>query len=228
MNQQTMSTRASFDAQMAEIRKAVLQMGDTVVDMIRLACDAVCQSDVKLANKVVELDDLVDNLESETVQVAIVTLMRQAPVATDLLELTAVFGILTEIEQAGDDTVKLARRTIKLTGQFPAELKVDMSELGERTRQIFAGALRLFMDFSPDLAAETIAADKEIDQMYKQARNRVISMIQTYPDRARSFVRVIDTFHALEHVADHAVEIAKRLQTHRGQRPQSEATATPA
>ncbi len=209
-----MSNRSTFDDQLAEIQQHIVQMGQCVEEMIRKACTAIVTSDIELAKQVIEQDDVVDQLENETVNLVIRILMRQAPVASDLRWLTATFGVVTEIEQAADDAVKLSRRLVKLSGQFPIELKVELSELGELTRLCFARALKLCVEYSDELAETIIDADQEIDLRYKNARTKVTEMVQAHPERTRDFIRVIASFHALEHIADHAVEIAKRLRVH--------------
>jgi|CXWL01.1.fsa_nt_gi phosphate transport system protein len=209
-----MSIRSTFDDQLAEIQQHVVHMGQCVEEMIRNACTAIVNSDVELAKQVIEQDDVVDRLEEQTVNLVIRVLMRQAPVATDLRWLTATFGVVSEIEQAADDVVKLSRRLIKMSGQFPIELKVDLSELGELTRLCFGRALKLCVEYSDELAETIIDADQEIDVRYKNARTKLTEMVQLRPDRTRDFIRVIASFHALEHIADHAVEIAKRLKVH--------------
>lgn len=202
-----------MEEHLAAIRQNALRMGECVSEMIRLACDAACQSNPDTARRVVTMDDTVDRLEGECVRSIVLCMMRHAPVASDLKFLTAALGVVSEIEQAADDAVKLARRSIKLSGQFPPELKVDLARLGERTRVSFARALKLFVEYSDELASEIIETDSEIDDLYKVARNRVVEMMQADASQARQFVRVIGTFHSLEHVADHAVEIAKRMKS---------------
>jgi phosphate uptake regulator len=107
--------------------------------------------------------------------------------------------------------VKLSRRAKKLVGHFPSELKLALSELGEVSRQMFNASLRLFAEYSEGLASEIVAKDETADDCYSQAREQVIEMIRENPGESEHLVRTIDCFHALEHVADHAVEISKRM-----------------
>jgi len=220
-----MTQRENFDDSLARIRQAVLGMGGQVAEMIRLACDAACQSNPELTQRVVDLDNRVDELENEIVESVVVATMRHQPVAGDLRFLAATLGVVGEIEKAGDDAVKLARRAQKLTGQFPAELKLDLASQGELTRVAFTKAMKLYIEYSDELCDEVIQFDQEIDDAFKQARGVVLDLLQRDATNARHMIRTIDAFHSLEHAADHAVEIAKRLrkhyQTHRS-------TATPA
>lgn len=208
------SFRSNYDEQLAELRSQVLLMGNLALDMVRLAGEAMMTNNADLARQVIELDDRVDRLEDECVFRAMNLVMREAPVATDLKRLLATVGIVGEIEKVGDDAVKLARRTTKLTGLFPAELKIMLSELGEMARHAFGSSLQLYTDFSDERAQEIIDYDETVDTKYQEVRERVQGLIQTNPSATPMLLRTIEAFHALEHVADHAVEIATRLRLH--------------
>lgn len=187
-------------------------MGGRVNDLIKLAIDAALGGDLDLAQRVIVEDDEIDAYEQDIHRRTVLTVLQEAPVAADYRFLVSALGVVGEVEKAADDAVKLARRVKKMSGNFPTELKVALVELGEESRQMFAASIRLFTDFSPELADEIIANDKEVDTRYSKARDRVIEMIRENPENSESLVRTIDSFHALEHVADHAVEIARRMK----------------
>lgn len=209
-------SRESLDESLNEIKKSVVQMGELVSEMIRLGCDAACQGNPDLALRVVAMDERVDRHEDETLRAIVVTTMRMAPVAHDLQFLIATINILSEIEEAGDDAAKLAGRAAKVTSQFPSELKSLLAEMGEDVRVLFGQTLRLYLNYSPEEADEIIVSDDRIDQKFKDARTDLFDRIQADPEAVRSMMRSIGLFHALEHVADHAVEMARRLKFHFG------------
>lgn len=204
--------RQQFSQILDEIRRDVVRMGGRVNELVKLAVDAALSGDLEMAQKVITDDDEIDLLEQEIHRRTVLTVLQEAPVAADYKFLVSTLGVVGEVEKAADDAVKLARRVKKLSGQFPSELKVALMELGEESRRMFASALKLFTDYSPELAEEIIANDKEVDTRYSQGRNRVIEMIRENPENTESLIRTIDSFHALEHVADHAVEIARRMK----------------
>lgn len=207
-----------IELRLDNIRKNVARMGELVTDMVRQACESACYSNGQLAKKVVESDDLVDGIELEITRDVIVTTMRHSPVAKDLLFLSATLGVIGELEKAGDDAAKLARRVAKLSGSFPVELRTPLMELGEEVRVMFARVLRLYLDYDDALAQEIIDQDQEIDRLYKHARAELIQRMSEDPEQARQLMRSTSVFHALEHIADHSVEIAKRLQLYCGGR----------
>ena len=207
-----MALRLHFQEKLAEIRTDVIRMGTEANDMVRMAVDATLNGDVDLAARVMTADDRVDDFEKTVFTKAVFAVMQEAPVAADLRILVATLGIVGELENIGDDAVKLARRATKLSSQFPTELKLSLVELGEASRRSLSAAIRLYTDYSPELALQIVKDDKQIDTAYSVARSRVIDMIRANPDASEHLVRTIDAFHALEHVADHAVAIARRMQ----------------
>jgi phosphate transport system protein len=209
-----MSLRVTYDEKLAEIKSDILRMGGIAGEMSRLAVDAVLNGNTELANHVISMDDEVDDLEKSILNKTVSAVALETPVASDLRMLVSTLGITGELEKIGDDAVKLARRASRLTGHFPAELKVALNELGEAANKAFATSLKLYSEYDEDLANAVIRSDKQIDGQYVHARNRVLGLIQKNPSEIEHLVRTIDAFHALEHIADHAVEIATRLKLH--------------
>lgn len=211
-----MTLRQHFDDRIDSIRSNLVRMGGLVNEMTRGAVDAIVHGDLELAAKVIAMDDELDALESKVLNETVLTVMQEAPVARDLRVLAGVLGVVGEVEKAGDDAVKLARRATKLSGHFPPEMKKALSDLGEEARHAFAHSIRLISEFDAQLAGQVIHADKAIDGSYVAARDRVIAIIQANPSETEHLVRSIEAFHALEHIADHAVAIAGRLRMHYG------------
>lgn len=187
-------------------------MGNIAAEMVRLATDATINGDVELARRVMGMDDEIDEIDRMTLHTSVLTLMQQAPVASELRLIVSTMGVVGEIERVADDAVKLARRAKKLSGHFPSEMKLALHELGEQARKAFMMSIKLYSEFENALAEEIIRMDHEIDTRYVIERKRVFEMIAAQPQNTEMLVRTIDAFHHLEHVADHAVEIASRLR----------------
>ncbi len=204
--------RLHFQETLADIQSEVIRMGGDANEMVKQAVDATLNGDLDLARRVIEADDRVDERERTVVNRAVVAVMQESPVATDLRFLISTLGVVGEIEKVGDHAVKLAKRASKLSKQFPSEMRVVLLELGESARKSFNLSLRLYSDYSPDLALEIIHGDNDIDTAYSHARTRVFELIQANPEATEHLVRTIESFHALEHVADHSVAIAVRLR----------------
>jgi phosphate transport system protein len=207
-----MAARIHFQEKLNEIRNEVVRMGTDALEMVRMAVEATLTSDMQLCESVITADDSVDALERSIYTKTVVIVMQESPVANDLRMLVATLGVVSEIEKAADDAVKLARRARKLQHAFPSEMRRSLMELGEVARRQFSSSLRLYADYNRDLANEIIAADENVDRLYTKAREDLLGLLEQNRDASEDLVRSIDAFHALEHVADHATEIARRLR----------------
>ena len=201
-----------YDGELSLIERDVIAMGNHAGEMVRLAVRAALERDTVLANQVVQLDDQLDKMEVDATEHVVTTILREAPVAHDLLFLTSLLGILGEIEKVGDDATKLARRVGKLGGEFPSELRRALSDIDKQARENFAASIRLCFEYNDDLATALVSADDRVDLAYKDSREAVMEMMRHNPENLRQLVRSNDLFRALEHVSDRAVDIAKRLR----------------
>ena len=143
-----MAARIHFQEKLNEIRNEVVRMGTDALEMVRMAVEATLSNDMQLCESVITADDSVDSLERSIYTKTVVIVMQESPVANDLRMLVATLGVVSEIEKAADDAVKLARRARKLQHAFPSEMRRALMELGEVARVQFSSSLRLYADYS--------------------------------------------------------------------------------
>ncbi len=204
--------RIHFQERLAAISTEVVKMSQEAEAMVRLAVESILQNDPNLALQVIAADDEIDNWERKALHGAIATVMQESPVANDLRFLISTLGVVGEIESVADDAVKLARRSRKLVGVFPSSLKISFSEVSGMSRSMFNQAMKLYLDYSDELSQEIIDQDVDVDKAYSRARDQIYEMIKADPVSTEHLIRAIESFHALEHVADRAVAIAKRMR----------------
>lgn len=214
-----MSLRQQYDERLELIRSQIIQMSTLATEMIEEAMAAVLEGNTDAAEAVIHRDDVVDALEETVIRETVLLVMQESPVASDLRILTSTLGVIGELEKVADDAVKLARRAKKLGGEFPDELRPALEDISTNCKRSLAGAIRLYTNYDSGLAQEIITLDEKIDLQYAVARKRIVEIIQEDPSCTESAVITMGIFHALEHVADHAVAIAKRLRVHYEAKP---------
>lgn len=207
-------SRERFDHDLESLRKIIVRMGETVVAMTDLAVRGSLGDDEESLKQVRLMDDELDIQEMEAMNMIVSIIMREAPVASDLKLLTSTLSIVGELEKAGDDAEKLASRIAKIGENFPADLKDGLFELSASAQNSIAASIQLYLEYDNELAEKILAADEDIDSGYKQARSDMLQRISDQPNMTKALYRAIEIFHAVEHVADHAVEITKRLRVH--------------
>lgn len=203
--------RGQFDEDLAGIKADFVRMGTMALEMIELSVQAALADDKDLAERVLPMEEDLDRLEESLTERILITMVRESPVAGDLLMLASTLGVVGEIEKAGDDAKKLASRTFKLKVAFPDELKALLSDMDRETRANFRSALALYTNYSPEAAEHLIRLDRTVDDAYRTSRRRILEMIVENPEDKRQLFRCAEIFHALEHISDHSVNIAKTL-----------------
>jgi phosphate transport system protein len=188
-------------------------MGSLVLEMVSISAGIAVEGDDRLTSKVFEWEREVDDMERDLVERVIVTLGMEAPVAKDLLFLSATLFLVNELEKIGDEAAKLAFRVQKLHGEFPFEMIELLREMSVMAQTNLRESLRLYSQYSREAALKLVGMDDAVDRTYKTSRKMLLGMIQEDPERSRQFLRCLEIFHALEHVSDRASDIAKRMRT---------------
>ena len=103
----TMQTH--FDKDLADLKEKLLTMGSLAAAAVKNSIKSLVDRDDDLARKVKEDDDLIDKLEMEVDEMAIV-LLSHAPLATDLRLITVAMKISQNLERIGDEASAIAKR----------------------------------------------------------------------------------------------------------------------
>lgn len=210
----TMTLRRYFDERLDHIRSHIVRMANVSNQMIELAIEATLTGRPELLDEVIRQDDEVDFLESEILHETVTLVMREAPVANDLRVLAATLGVIGDLEKIADDAEKIAKRAQRIQMNFPGEMRTALLEMGVSARTAVSASVRLYHDYTPELMREIKQMDKQVDQQFAVARHRLVQLIQENPSEAERYFETIGMFHALEHVVDRALAVAKRLRMH--------------
>jgi phosphate transport system protein len=205
-------SRAKLDESLMEIRDDAVRMGSLAHTMVELAVRSVLTEDPTLVEEVTRLEGELDSGELLCSQKIVELAILQSPVADDLLFLTSTLVILGEIERTGDDAFKLARRYSKLTVPFPEDLKELLKEIDHQARTNLMCAVALISSYDSEGANRLVQSDSIVDESYKTSRRVILEKMVEEPEDRRQHFRISEIFHALEHVSDHAVNIAKTLR----------------
>ena len=116
--------RNKFNEQLLELNKEMIEMGNKIIDSIKMAIAALESSDTEKAKMIMEGDAEIDRLQKKIENICFNLLIQQQPVATDLRNVTAAMKMVTDMERIGDHAADISEITI-LMGQ---ESRVDQFE----------------------------------------------------------------------------------------------------
>ena len=146
-----------------KILTMVRKMGNMVSEAIASAVQSLEGRDNDLADRIIEADDIVDDLEVEIDQECLSSIALRQPLRKDLRFVFAVLKIITDLERVGDQAVNIAKRA-KALNRYPL-LKplIDIPKMRDIATGMLRDALTSFEEEDPALAEEVCLRDEALD-----------------------------------------------------------------
>ena len=142
-----------FNAELEEVRSHLLAMGGLVEKQVNDAVTALIEADSGLAQQVREIDDQINQMETNIDEECLRILARRQPAASDLRLIISISKSVIDLERIGDEASKIAKRAIELSenGEAPRGY-VEVRHIGDQVRKMVQEALDAFARFDADLA----------------------------------------------------------------------------
>ena len=194
-----------FNEELESLRQQVMTMGG-------LATRAVVEGDTQLAQKVVEADDRVNELEKAIDERCIFVLARRQPTASDLRLVVAMLKTINDLERIGDEAEKIARMAISLAeADRPRNNYRELEIMGTTVRGMLRDALDGFVRLAPEVAVELVREDKNVDADYEAALRQYHTYLVEEPRGTRRILDAIWVARAMERIGDHAKNIGEYI-----------------
>jgi phosphate transport system protein len=203
--------RDAYHDELDAITEQLVEMTQLVGQAISLATQALLNSDLAVAESVIDGDDSIDILRENVDRRTVDLIARQQPVAGDLRALTTGLRITSDLERSGDLAVhvaKLARRKFPACA-VPDELQGTIREMGEVAADIVGKAGDVVASRDATKAAELESDDDVMDHLH-----RTLLLTMLAPEWPYGVDVAIDLALAgryYERFADHAVAVAKQV-----------------
>jgi len=204
----------SYDQEITFLTRKILEMGGLVEDQISRSIEALVESNVELAEQVVERDDAVDALEEEIDQFAIRMLATRQPVAVDLRLIAMAMKISNDLERIGDYAAKgIAARCHRLA-KDPARVRPlhAIPRMGQLVQGMVKDALDAYVERDAEKAVGVWRRDDEIDLMYDGLVRELLTYMM---EDARNISACIDLMFIaknLERMGDHTTNICEQIR----------------
>ena len=200
-----------FHRELENIKKRVLTLGSLVEDRVRSAVKALEDMDGAAAAEIVRLDYEVDAMEVEVEEECLKVLALHQPVAVDLRFIIAVIKINNELERIGDQAVNIAQRVEVIARRPRPPFTFDYAVMSEKAIRMLKMSLDALVNLDVDLAYKVITMDDEVDQIKKEAYDKIKQAIQDLPDRVGYYINLLLISRHLERMGDHSTNIAEEV-----------------
>jgi len=203
--------RHAFAAEMHNLEHDLLQMGSMAEGMVTQSVEALVALDPGVAMVAIRRDDEIDKRDLEIEAHCLRLLVLQSPTGSDLREIGAVMKIITDIERVGDLAVDIAKIAMKIEKEMGTVDFVDLPKIAGIARTMFRDALEAFVKRDAELAVRICQTDDEVDSLYRGLRNQIHEHMRSSPEDVVSTSWIMLALHHIERIADHAVNIAERV-----------------
>ncbi len=191
------------------LKRKLLALGALVEESLRLAVQAIEARDAVKARRVIAADLQIDENEVEVEEECLKLLALYQPVAKDLRFIIAVVKINSELERIGDLAANVAERAEQLTAEYPVPVPRTLPVMADRTRDILEKVLDALVRRDAVAARRVLAADDEIDALYKQLLDELKEELRADLDHLDAIVLLFSVARYMERLADHATNIAE-------------------
>ena len=201
--------RSSFDEQLNQLHDKLVEMGAIVERAIADASNALVKQDVELANKVIENDDIIDDMEDLIEDMCQKIILRQQPIAGDLRNILAISKIIIDLERIGDHASDISELAIFLAEGKPVGNLKNITLMGEATLSMVTRAIDAFVRKDLELARDVIDYDDVVDDLFSLVKEDVIRLIKTDTDQSGHGIDLIMIAKYFERIGDHATNVAE-------------------
>ncbi len=201
-----------FNEDLESIKSQMLEMGGMVETQLAEAIKALETADSYVAERVLKIEENVDQMERSIDEQCVTLIARRQPAATDLRLIMVVTRCIRDLERIGDEAQKIAMMAIKLAdkGGSPRGY-TEVRHIASDVRGMLNDALNAFMRFDTMSAIAIMKRDEQIDADYKSALRELMTYMMEDPRSITRIMNVLWVLRALERIGDHAKNICEHV-----------------
>jgi phosphate transport system protein len=202
---------SQFDNDLNSVCSKLLEMGGVVESQVAMAMRAFANLDGELADQVMAREREVNDFEIEIDSLCTELIARRQPVSSDLRLVMAVSKAITNLERAGDEADRIARRTKHIL-EDSASHNINTAEIrlsGQMAVSLLRRSLDCFARLDTKAAAEVVHEDKQIDEEFRAFVRKLVSYMSEDPRTISVALDMLFIAKAVERIGDHAKNIAE-------------------
>jgi len=197
-----------FEQELDELKQELLAMAAKAKAAVAKATRAVVERKDSLAEEVKIEDDLLDQLEIDVDDRAVL-LLSKAPMANQLRFITVALKVSQNLERIGDEATTIARRALELTREPQLKPYIDIPRLSHQVLAMIDDALTALVTGDVVKAAVLVKKDKEIDELNRQIHRELSSFMVEDAKTISRCLNLMVVSKSLERIGDHASNIAE-------------------
>lgn len=198
-----------FDDELQNVKKKLVEMAALVEESITKSLDAVKKKDIKMTEKIREIDRQIDKAEIAIEDICIELIARHQPVGSDLRFLIGAIKMNNDLERMGDHAVNIADCIVYLIEGPQIGRVTNIWSMARNVKEMLRDSVESFIHNDAVRAQKVCERDSVVDEM----RNDTIRILLTYmleePDKIGSAIQYLLVAKNLERIADLSTNICE-------------------
>ncbi|WP_319530630.1 phosphate signaling complex protein PhoU [uncultured Cohaesibacter sp.] len=203
---------SSYDNDLRELTGRIAEMGGQAERMVEEAVNSLVRLDMTMANTTIANDQIINKLDQEIEEKAVLTIARRQPMAQDLRHIVAALRISIDLERVADLGKNIARNAVALEGRpQPKHFLHGIEHMAELTLDQLRAVLDAYTALDENAALAIVAKDRDIDALYNSLFREFLTYMMEDPRNITICTNYLFAAKHLERVGDHATNIAETI-----------------
>jgi phosphate transport system protein len=212
MEAEGMVDHVHFERELTLLKSDVSKMLFLVSESLNDAIESLETMNETLARKVLESDDMIDELNREIEEKAYQIIARYNPILKQLRYIITILKFSNDLERIGDFSCNIAEKCLFLSKEkVKFEMLKELKDMFGSTLKVVQDAFKAFVEEDVDLAFRLWKFDDVIDEMEKKIRRIVVERIREGNISAELALVYILIARDLERVGDHANNLCEEV-----------------
>jgi phosphate transport system protein len=198
-----------IDQPLGVLQEKLMALGSATEAALERAMQALTTRDSELAQRVLDEDVAINQMELEIDRMSIEILALQQPAAHDLRFVISVAKITPILERIADHAGNIAESALVLNNEPRIKDYVDFPHMAEIVAKMLRDSLDAFTREDADASREIIKRDKIIDEAYHRVFNELLEQMIQDPSLTTCAAHLLFVAKHLERIGDYVKDICE-------------------
>ena len=205
--------RKSFHQELDEIREDLVRLGALVGEVIPRGTEILLANDMSGAQRLIEDDDILDELSLRIEEKCYHVLALQQPMASDLRAIVTAMWMTSELERSGDLMVNVAKGARRIYGvEMAPRLRGLIERMSEEACRLMKLAIDAYAECNASLGVAIDDIDDQLDLIHGDYIEAIFETHASSHVGLQPSVQLALIGRYYERIGDHAVNIGQRVQ----------------
>ena len=205
-----MAPRKAYETELVALDQKVEDMARKSKEAIALAVNSFERLDQGLADKVIQLDAQLFQLNTEIEKMCLEVIALQSPVAKDLRTIGTYLKVITDFDRIGRYARDIAEVTHHSATMAHFKPLVSIPHIAEMAARMVGLSVEAFVNRDVELTKEVFDMEDKVDSLYDEIFREVITYMMEDSKKIGIGINYMLVARYLERIADHACNISER------------------